>query len=144
MHDYRVLGETWHGTIESHYDGFERALTFFPVRDDGRSYNGYSQFKVNINRNNDGVRIRKRINRTGNGIQKAKVYVNGRPLEKPWYIVTPSGAPASNSWFDSEYEIPSSFTKNKDKIEIRIEYIDAPDKGELNEYYYWVYSYPPD
>ncbi|HEY4935494.1 MAG TPA: DUF2961 domain-containing protein, partial [Puia sp.] len=141
-HDYQIKGETWQGTTDSHYDGFERALSFFPVRDDGRSYNRYSQFKVAINRNNDGVRIRKRINRTGNGIQEARVFVDGRLLKKPWYIVTPSGAPATNSWFDSEYEIPESYTKNKDKISIRIEYLYSRDKGELNEFYYWIYSYP--
>jgi hypothetical protein len=40
---------------------------------------------------------------------------------------------------DKDFEIPVNYTKNKITIEIKS--IDSPQKKEINEFYYWIYSY---
>jgi hypothetical protein len=42
---------------------------------------------------------------------------------------------------DSDFEIPAKYTKGKNKISIEIKYVGSPQKKEVNEFYYWVYSY---
>jgi len=43
-------------------------------------------------------------------------------------------------WYDAEYEIPQKFTRSKDHVTVKIEYVQAV-KNELNSFYYWVYCY---
>jgi hypothetical protein len=110
----------------------------------GRAFNGASRFTVAVDPDNNGVRLRKRINRLGNGVQTAEVLVDGTPVERPWHIVTLAQSPAEHpldGWFDSEFEIPASHTRGKDRIEVEIRYVASPQKGEINEFYWWVYSY---
>lgn len=45
--------------------------------DDGKAFNGSSTFNVTIDKENNGVKLRKRINRNGNGVQTAEVLVDG-------------------------------------------------------------------
>jgi len=101
-----------------------------------------------IDPQNQGVKLRKRINRKGNGVQTAEVYVDGEKVkERPWHIVTPSlstgegGKDDFDGWLDSDFEIPQEYTKGKNKINIEIRYIDSAQKKEINEFYYWIYSY---
>jgi hypothetical protein len=147
-HQYMVSNQTWKGIIKDAYDGYERNLEYGTSTDDGRANRGFSKFTATINPENQGVKIRKRINRKGNGVQTAEVYVDGvKVKEKPWHIVTPSlstgegGKDDFDGWLDSDFEIPVHYTKSKDKITIEIKYIDSPQKKEINEFYYWVYSY---
>jgi len=144
-HAYKVEGQTNLDTLTQGYDSYESSKDYHIVTDDGRSFNKYCEFDANILSDNFGVRLRRRINRTDNGLQIANVYIDGKRLSKPWYINTYSGAGFINNrtfdgWFDSEYEIPADFTKNKKKIHIRVEYVQAAKK-ELNSYYYWIFCY---
>ena len=144
-HAYKIEGQTDFNTLTQGYDSYESNKDYNIVTDDGRSFNKYCEFDANLLSGNQGVRLRKRINRTDNGIQTANVYVDGKKLPVPWYINTYSGAGfikgrTFDGWFDSEYEIPADFTKGKKKARIRIEYVQST-KNELNSYYYWVFSY---
>jgi hypothetical protein len=144
-HAYKIAGQTSAASLTQGYDSYESNLDYHIVTDDGRSFNQYHEFDVNLLKDNQGVRLRNRINRAGNGIQTANVYVDGELIPVPWYIATYSGPGfianrTFDGWYDSEYEIPSAFTKGKEKVRIRIEHIQSTN-NELNSYYLWVFCY---
>jgi hypothetical protein len=160
QHEYRITAQTWQGIRKDDYDGYERNLDFAPCTDDGRSFRGASRFVVRVDPKNEGVRLRKRINRSGNGVQTAEVWVDGVKVARPWHIVTASfdtgPRPAKSGtalqpamatgrsidgWFDSDFEIPASLTRGKGRLDIEMKYLAAPLRAEINEFYYWVYSY---
>jgi len=161
QHQYAVSGQTWQGALKDQYDAYERNLDYGICADDGRAFAGSSKFTVAVDPQNQGLKLRKRINRNGNGVQTAEVFVDGKKVGRPWHIVTPSLStrkaaatdgstslqPAIatgreiNGWFDSDFEIPASFTSGKDRVRVEIRYVASPQKAEINEFYYWVYSY---
>jgi len=140
-HQYSVTGQTWSGTRHSSYDGYERNYEYDSCSDDGRAFTGRSEFTVNISPDNDGVKLRRRLYRPENGLQHAWVYVDGvRVDERPWDVCTYSCAPAYEGWMDDDFEIPAAYTQGKHQLHVRVENAGG-DKSEINEFYYWVYSY---
>ena len=144
-HDFVIQGQTFYGETETCFDSYETADDYMQMKDEGRAYNKYISFNANIGADNKGIRIRNRIYRTDNGIQVANVYVNGKKLPQPWYILTYSDQKARRNrsfdgWFESEYEIPAKYTKGKDKVNIKIEHVRSI-KNELNSYFLKIYSY---
>lgn len=144
-HDFAISGQTRHDTLTDCFDSYESEDNYLKNRDDGRAFNKSISFNAAISRDNQGVRLRDKINRKGNGIQMAQVYVDGIMIPQPWYILTYSdmaarGSRSFDGWFESEYEIPVKYTKNKQNIRITIKYLDAVKK-ELNSYFIKVYSY---
>lgn len=141
------------------YEGNFTAL----FTDDGRWTDGSSSFEIKINENNDGVRLRKRINQLAYQ-QNIDVYVDGEYVGK-WfeqgsnYHLLVEENPAEfpdyktdwkyikSRYRDTEFEIPDKFTKGKSKLNIALKTIDSEaavnknDKGLTNEYFYWIYSY---
>lgn len=145
QHRFTIVGQTHMGTLTDCYDSYETADDYSENKDDGRAFNKSISFNAVINSNNQGVRLRNKINRFKNGIQTANVYVDGKKLPQCWYILSYSdqaakGIRSFDGWFESEYEIPIKYTKNKKNIRVRIEYVDAVKK-ELNSYFIKVYSY---
>lgn len=141
-HRYAVRDQTWSGTKRSGYDGYERNYEYDLCRDSGRAFRGHSEFVVAIAPDNNGVKLRRRIYRCGNGVQRANVYVNGIQVKEcPWYICTLSSAPFYQGWFDADFEIPAVYTRGKRSLHIRVEYVGGGSKPEINEFYYWIYSY---
>jgi len=144
-HDFITAGQTFYGTTETCFDSYETADNYMQMKDDGRAYNGSISFTANVGSDNKGIRIRNRICRTDNGIQVANVYVNGKKLPQPWYILTYSDQKARRNrsfdgWFESEYEIPAKYTQGRDKVNIKIENAHSI-KNELNSYFLKIYSY---
>ncbi|MBK8653032.1 MAG: DUF2961 domain-containing protein [Haliscomenobacter sp.] len=144
LHQYAIQNQTWKGHVVDSYDGYERNLDYATYSDDGKAFNGSSRFTVRIDPQNQGVRLRKRMNRRDNGVQSAAVYADGVLVkERPWHIVTPSlstGKGDLDGWFDSDFNIPVQYTRGKPRITVEIKYIGSPKK-EINEFYYWIYSY---
>ena len=142
-HSYTIEKQKWQGTISSAYDGYERNVEYDKQTDDGRAFDGFSRFTVKLDLENQGVRLRRRIYRSGNGVQTARVLIDGEEVAgRLWHIVTPSAAPANQGWYESDFEIPARYTMGKRNVTVRVEYVDSPSKKRLNEFYYWVYSYP--
>ncbi|HEX3933164.1 MAG TPA: DUF2961 domain-containing protein [Puia sp.] len=144
-HSYQVEGKQWAGTLTQSYDSYETKDDYCVTTDDGRAFDKFCEFKVRLDPKNAGVRLRSRMNRAGNGIQTANVYVDGERLAEPWHVVTYSDMPkrknrSFDGWFDSEYEIPEKYTHGKSHINVRIEYVRSV-KNQLNSFYYWVYCY---
>ncbi|MEI8122369.1 MAG: DUF2961 domain-containing protein [bacterium] len=110
-----------------------------PITDSGRTLNGPSQFTVQIAPENQGVLLRRRSDQMQRG-QRAKVSVDGLQIaERTW--IAPDGNPHFR-WFEDEFLIPSSYTRGKSKIVIRIEPAPIEQKQGLNwnESLYWVFS----
>jgi len=144
-HSYKVEGAQWEGTLTQSYDSYETKDDYNETTDNGRAFNKFCEFKVRLNPNNEGVRLRARINRQNNGIQTGNVYIDGKRMDMPWHIVTYSemakkGKRSFDGWYDGEYEIPRQYTRGKDYVTVKIEYVQAV-KNELNSFYYWVYCY---
>ena len=140
-HNYRNTAQTWEQTLTSCYDGYEKKRDYDCLTDDGRAFNGSSEFTVAIDPANNGVRIRKRVSRFENGLQTANVYVDGEKVtERPWHMVQASTAPDDQAWYDCDFQIPASYTNGKKNIKLRIEYVGST-KGEINEFYYWIYCH---
>jgi len=142
-HRYSISKKTWKDEKYSGYDGYERNYEYDMLRDDGYGHEGHSEFTAIVSPLNEGIRLRRRIYRSGNGIQRAKVYVDGILIkERTWDICTQSLAPHYQAWYDSDFDIPADYTKGKKSIRIRVEYFDGEGcKTDINEFYYWVYSY---
>ncbi len=115
-HHYQLTGKTWEQSVYAGYDGYERDYQYDMLRDRGYGHNGNSEFTATIAPNNGGVKLRRRIYRTDNGKQFAIVYVDGVKVKRLWDIVTQSTAPTYQGWFDSDFEIPASYTKGKNSI----------------------------
>lgn len=141
-HDYILSGKTWERSHYAGYDGYERDYQYDMMRDMGYGYSGSSEFTVSIAPDNSGVRLRRRIYRTDNGMQLAQVYVDGMKVtERPWDIVTQSTAPWYQGWYDTDFEIPASYTHGKSTVRLKVEYAEGSNQPEINEFYYWVFSY---
>lgn len=140
-HRYAIEGQTWAGALRAGYDGYERNYEYDLAGDDGRAFNGHTEFTVAIDPDNHGVKLRRRIYRSGNGVQRATVYVDGVAVDRPWDIVTLSSAPSYQGWYDADFEIPARYTEHKNSIRVRVQYAEGGTKPEINEFYYWLYCY---
>ena len=143
-HSYSIIKQTRQETLTSAYDGYEQKIDYDTLTDAGRAHCGSSQFVMKLHPENAGARLRKRLNRTGNGVQTVKVFVDDREVGI-WHFVQSSYAPVAQSWVESDFEIPASFTQNKSSVKVRLEYVPSDgNNGEVNEYYYWAFCYPPN
>jgi len=142
-HNYRVAGPTRLQTDTAGYEGnFNKLIT-----DEGRWTDQGSAFTVKINPDNDGVRLRKRINQMAYH-QEVDVFVDGalagtwfeqganvvlnynhkeyRDLIKNFYAQKNEDVPNWQSgtmpskFRDTEFEIPAALTKGKQQLKIKI------------------------
>lgn len=128
-HNYVITTQTWEGDgTRTYYDPNGPEL----VTDDGRAFTQYCQFVMDIDPNNAGVNLIRRLDYTI-ADQRADVYVDG-VYAGEW--LTP-GASASK-WLDSKFEIPGALTSGKSQILIKVQFTGAT--GDWNEFYYWAES----
>jgi hypothetical protein len=141
-HSYKISGSRKELSGKYWYDGELNNVLFETpaIEDDGASFAGSSEFKVKIDPDNHGVRIRRRLDKAVN-LQKAIVYVDGqRVVERPWYTVDHDKTYRDIRWVDADFEISAKYTKGKSEITLKIENVGC-SKREWNEFYYWVFSY---
>ncbi|MBD0378782.1 DUF2961 domain-containing protein [Paenibacillus sedimenti] len=103
--------------------------------DDGRAFgkNGYSEFRISIDPNNEGVRLIRRVDqKIGN--QRARVLVDGVEAGE-WKPIPPK----DGQWFDQAVELPKSVTGGKSSVVIRNEFISSD--LDFNEFAYWADSH---
>ncbi len=140
-HRCAVDGLTWSNTTASSYDRFEQQPEGPTTTDTGRAFNKTSEFIVKLDPANQGVKLRRRINRHLANVQKANVYVDGQLIPNaPWYVCDLLTS-AEAAFRDTDYEIPAKYTKGKSFITVKLEHVEAQPSNSNNEYYYWVYCY---
>ena len=132
-HHYKITGQEWSGSKTGQYPGTR--IYKYDLTDSGRRFNGYSQFKVAVNKNNKGLRLRVRTEHTD--MQGVNVWVNGKPvIQRPWVIMKNN---YEALWVDADFEIPASYTKGKSAVTIKL--TQMPGYKSWTEYRYDVFSY---
>ncbi|MGH3096878.1 MAG: DUF2961 domain-containing protein [Streptosporangiales bacterium] len=103
--------------------------------DDGRAFwkNGFSEFTVSIDPDNDGVRLTRRMDALI-GNQRASVLVDGTKVAE-W---KPRDAVPGGQWQDQSVDLPASATAGKSEITIRNKFISSD--LDFNEFRYTVKS----
>jgi len=158
-HQYRISATKRRlQTDEAAYEGNFTEL----FEDAGYWSNGESSFKVDVDPDNDGVRLRKRINQLLYH-QALDVFVDDQPAGR-WFeqgsqyqILQEKQMKVegySSDWKDinkrfrdTEFEISAALTQGKSSLNIRLKTIGSKaaihpeDEGMTNAYYYWVYCY---
>jgi hypothetical protein len=129
-HDYAVSDKTWQTVGNYAYEGVNDTAT---ISDSGDGEKGYSQFSVSISPNNNGVRLRRRLDYSYPN-QKADVYVDSS-FVGTWYS---AGSNSMLRWRDEDFSIPASFTFGKSRITIRI--VNTNIQTDWTEFYYWIFS----
>jgi hypothetical protein len=160
IHQYRVInGKSRDQENTGSYEGNDDQ----EFTDAGRWFNGRVGFTVKIDPDNDGARLRRRINQQAFH-QEMEVYVDGtyagrwfeqgsnyQLLQEPDPENHPSyqadWAKIGALYRDTAFEIPSELTRNKEKIRIELQtmnslnVVNPREAGYCNEYYYWIYCY---
>ena len=140
-HQQTVVGVKWSGTTASCYDRYEQQARVPTTTDTGRAFTGSSEFVAKLDPANEGVKLRRRVNRHLANVQRANVRVDGQLIpEAPWYVCD-LPVPDGTAFRDTDYEIPARYTKGKARITVRIEHVRGLPDDSSNEYRYWVYCY---
>lgn len=157
-HKYKITGDRMR--LQNERGAYEGNFKE-PFEDSGRWTDGTTSFVVKINPDNDGVRLRKRINQLAYH-QAVEVFVDGKPVgmwfeqgsqyqlfkeKQPTPHYLPDWNKIDKRFRDTEFEIGASFTKGKSEIELKFKTsgskaaLGKADEGLSNEYFYWIYSY---
>lgn len=128
-HNYTISPLNWSGFLSSEYPSDDSD----DISDDGRAFNGYSEFTMNISQDASEVKLIRRLDYCI-GDQKANVFIDGESAGE-WFD---QGNNCSDRWLDSEFIIPGNLTSGKGQITIKIEFVNSA--VDWNEFYYWIYS----
>ena len=129
-HSYVITNPTWNGERSYSYEGVADNVS---IGDTGRAHIGYSQFVMAIQPSNEGVILRRRFD-YWIGNQNADVFVDGARVGT-WHR---AGGNSTHRWRDDEFMIPSSFTKGKSSIVVRVVFMSSD--SDWNEFRYSAYT----
>lgn len=133
-HKYKVTGTYKGVSLDGQYEG---NYLYTTIRDSGLYHtDGEISFNIALNRENKGVRIRRRSDQ-GTSRQKADVYVNG-DFAGTWYD------PQSNDilrWYDSEFDIHPKFTENQNSVRIKLVVNKDNNICNFSDFEYTIYCF---
>ena len=134
LHGYEAKESQLYGPIDSHPEG---SLFRSDVREKGRIHgSGAISFVAAVDPNNRGVRLRRRLDQ-GIARQTAKVFIDDE-FVGIWYD------PNQNEflrWCDSDFDIHPKFTRNKDRLQLKLEICTEDGRGQFTDFRYEVFSY---
>ncbi len=130
-HDYSITEQKWEG--DRSYDlPTETTRPREEVWDDGRAHKGTSAFDVEIDPNNNGIKLTRRYDSFSIN-QKGIVYVDGVEVTE-WL-----GHPATPGvWIEEAVYIPAEFTAGKSTVRISNEFVSAGI--DFAEFHYFIDS----
>jgi hypothetical protein len=113
-------------------ENFETAL-----RSTGRIHEeGEITFRVSIRPDNDGIRLRRRMDQAAVG-RDARVFIDGRPVgvwrrgyENPHL-----------RWYDTDFDISSEFTRGRDRLDVRLVLEAGPGAAKFTDFGWRIYSF---
>ena len=130
-HSYHASESTLMHELDAAYIGNNSDVR---LRDSGRTHSGGEiRFKAATLPNNDGIRLRRRLDQNGLP-QAADVYVDG-DFAGTWYH---SNQNTFLRWYDSEFDLPASLTRGKNSINIRLVIQRGQDLGPFTDFRYEV------
>ncbi len=103
----------------------------------GRCHSGGNiTFRVAVNPDNEGVRLRRRIDQANLG-QQARVFVDGQ-YAGTWYhgYLNPH-----LRWYDSDFDIHPDFTQGKNELGIKLILLKDKDSGDFTDFSYTVFCF---
>jgi hypothetical protein len=112
-HNYVVTSSQFNGSETEKFEGDDDDVA---VTEDGRRHTGTSEFTVDIEKWNNGVRVLRMFNYTYPH-QQAKVYVDDEYVGL-WYS---AGRNSVKRWREEYFLIPSEFTFGKDSVRLKFE-----------------------
>jgi hypothetical protein len=135
-HEYQASQSELSGLVEARAEGeyFETTREERGRRHDG----GEITFRVGIDPNNDGVRLRRRLDQ-GSPRQGVDVYVGGTYAGR-WY----DGYHNQHlRWYDSDFDLHPDHTRARDALAIRLVVLRDDEQGRFTDFRYWVYCFEP-
>jgi hypothetical protein len=133
-HSYSAAGSELTGIVAGRPEG-----DYFDTSEDqqGRRHrSGVIAFDLAIDPQNNGVRIRRRLDQSGLP-QSAEVYVDG-VYAGTWRHPYQN---ESLRWFDSDFDLPPDLTRGREKLALRLVVVDGPDSGEFTDFSYSVFCF---
>ena len=150
-HEYHITGDQRKRNAEVVLNtGYNFEQNTKTIRtENGRAHKGSSKFTVNIDPNNEQVRVVKLLDRYSKG-QKWKLYVDDTiggiftvPTNQRDAIAFPHPTGINNApFYEMEMNIPSNKTQGKSSVDLCMEY--AAGSQGVNEYCYRIYSLVSD
>jgi len=139
-HQYSLSGKTESDILSSYYEGtYDKTLVTGKVI--RFQEEGTSQFNVQIDPQNNGVRIRRRSDQAKDR-QCAEVHIDGVQIETSnWYVADHN---PYKRWLDDEFEIPSALTKGKKTLNICIKPKKINGEVSWNESRFDIFVYKED
>jgi len=103
----------------------------------GRHHSGgHISFRIAVDPNNNGVRLRRRIDQANLG-QQAQVFINGQ-YAGTWYHGYHN---PHLRWYDSDFDIHPDFTRGKTELQIKLMLIKDKNSGAFTDFSYTVFCF---
>ena len=133
QHDYRAENSLLTEPLTAAYEGNRDEIL---LRDTGRRHaEGELSFTVAIDPDNDGVRLRRRLDQIS--AQSAEVFIDGAPAG----IWRHANRNQFVRWADSDYDLPPSLTRGKEKLNIRLKPEVGGGYGEFIDFRYEIFVF---
>jgi len=134
MHAYRAPKSERTGVVVARPEGSDRAVRRSAC---GRRHpGGEITFRVAIDPNNAGVRLRRRLDQ-GSPRQSAAVHVDGKYAGQ-W---THGDHNPHLRWYDSDLDIHPKFTRGKEFLEVKLVVDTTGGRGPFTDFSYTVYCF---
>ena len=134
MHRYAAADSELTGTVNGRPEG-----DYFETSEDqdGRRHRrGEIAFEVAVDPQNNGVRIRRRLDQAGLP-QTAEVYVDGNYAGTWRYAYQNEYL----RWFDADFDLPAKLTRGKGLLALKLAVVNGPDSGAFTDYHYRVFCF---
>ena len=133
-HRYKTTGSAELVALDGKPEGAYFEISF---KDTGRRHEGGTvSFRVSIDPENQGVRLRRRIDQ-GSPRQKARVTIDGK-VAGDW---THGYHNEHLRWFDLDFDIHPDLTRGKSTIDVKLDVVSGEGHGRFTDFRYEVYSY---
>jgi len=132
VHNYHATAATLTGRVQASPEGndFETSSS-----DVGRQHTGGEiTFTVAIDPNNQGVRLRRRLDQ-GSLRQAAHVYVDGQ-YAGHWYHANHN---EHLRWYDSDFDLHPQYTQGKKSLDINLKIETEGQRGPFTDFEYKIY-----
>ena len=147
-HALTTSGVTWEGETQSSYDTYETGPNTGRTGGSGRAFTGEQCFRIAIKPANEGVTLRRVVDRSRIRMQIAEVTVDGTVLGQRWITNFPMSPETlqGNAFADTDIFLPATLTRGKSELSISVRCIGSSDpKQGINALGYAAFCHtPPD